>query len=104
MKCRPGDLAIVIAATNTTNLGLVVRVLRPHDNSTDIRWRMNMPCWLVECRTPLIWGSPDTEWVRETVGPVPDAQLQPIRGLPSHQGATEIAKHPRAVTPCTQQL
>lgn len=33
MNCRPGDLAISINTRWPENLGLIVRVLRPHINS-----------------------------------------------------------------------
>ncbi len=38
MNCRPGDLAVVIAAVNQANIGPIVKVLRPYEAA----WRHAM--------------------------------------------------------------
>lgn len=78
MKCRPGDLAVVIAAMNKSNIGLIVRVLRLHDNSGDLAYHID-EVWLAECSTRMTWTIGKKRFLRKA-GPIPDAQLQPIRG------------------------
>ena len=36
MRCKPGVLAIVRDAYNTSNLGMIVRVVGPQDMSSDL--------------------------------------------------------------------
>lgn len=79
MKCRPGDLAVVIAAVNACNIGLIVRVLRPYDKVRDAYFRWTVPAWIVESSTPMVYGTDKVEFVG-TVGPSLDEQLKPIRG------------------------
>jgi len=83
-RCKPGDLAIVISAHNRANLGRIVQVLRLHDGRGSLAYpHVAGTVWLVRdaggCR--MIWRSnnKDRSW-RRLQGPVPDAQLQPIRG------------------------
>ena len=47
MKCRPGDLAVVVAAVNACNIGLIVRVLRPYDKVGDAYFRWTVPDMVV---------------------------------------------------------
>ena len=84
MKCRVGDLAVVIDAEHGCNLGKIVRVIKPHDGSGDIVFWGADNVWLVECAHPLTWSVGKKRYRRKT-GPAPDAQLQPIRGLPEKQ-------------------
>jgi hypothetical protein len=79
MRCRPGDLAVVISAINKSNIGLVVRVLRLHDGSGDLAYHIEEPVWLAECSTHMTWTKGGKQF-RRKAGPVPDTQLQPIRG------------------------
>jgi hypothetical protein len=79
MKCRPGDLAVVVAARNKSNIGLIVRVLRLHDDSGDLAFHIDQPVWVTECCTRMTWTNGKKRF-RRKVGPIPDAQLQPIRG------------------------
>lgn len=81
LRCRPGDLAVVINAHNLANLGRVVRVIAPHDGEGELHYGPDHHAWLVECSHFLIWSLSERR-VRRKRGPVPDAQLQPIRAYP----------------------
>ena len=79
LKCRPGDLAIVIAARNVCNLGNIVHVVEPYTN----QWKRYVSgcghIWFVKASHPLTWSEGD-KLIRRKEGPSPDAILQPIRG------------------------
>lgn len=79
MNCRPGDLAISINTCWPENLGLIVRVLRPHINS--VAWDYgDTPAWRCVCEQPITWHfSKSGRVVRDFYGPIPDASLRPIR-------------------------
>ena len=79
MKCRVGDLAVVIDAYHRSNLGRIVHVIAPHDGTGDLPFRDAGPVWLVQADQPLTW-SVAAKQVRRKIGPAPDRQLQPIRG------------------------
>lgn len=81
MRCREGDLAIVIRAENKCNLGLIVRVVRLHDDTGDLAYHIDAPVWLAECSRPMTWTKGKKRFRRRS-RPVPDDQLQPIRGTP----------------------
>jgi hypothetical protein len=89
MRCRPGDLAVVIAARNQCNLGLIVRVIRLDDGAW-LRMEGQGTVWLVQSTAPLTWcqqlGQRWKFWRRKR-GPVPDRQLQPLRGERAGPGA-----------------
>lgn len=78
-RCRPGDLAVVISANNPANLGRIVKVLALDDRSGDLKFSGEMLVWIVQSEQPMVW-SVNKRIVRRKRGPVPDAQLQPIRG------------------------
>lgn len=79
LRCRPGDLAIVIQAEFATNLGRIVRIIGADDRKGDILFPAQTPTWLVRCELPMTWHN-DNRRYRRRQGPVPDAYLQPIRG------------------------
>lgn len=80
LRCKPGDLAVVIQATFKTNLGRIVRVIRPSCGEGDLTYPAHMNTWLVESVEPLTWYRGKKRFRRKS-GPVPDAQLQPIKGI-----------------------
>jgi hypothetical protein len=82
IRCKPGDLAVVINAKNRCNLGHIVRIIAPHDDSGDIVLWDDSNVWLVEAASPLTWSEGKKRF-RRKLGPAPDNQLQPIRGLPT---------------------
>ena len=81
MRCKPGDLAIVVSAELRCNVGLIVRVIAPHDGAGDVRFTHHGHVWLVTAPRPMTWLMHGKRYRRKT-GPVPDNRLQPIRGLP----------------------
>ena len=92
MKCRVGDLAIVIDAFHRRNLGYIVQVIAAHDGTGDIVFPVEAgQVWLVEAIRPLTWSNNGKRY-RRKVGPAPDNQLQPIRGTAADDKATTEAK------------
>lgn len=86
MKCRVGDLAVVVGAEYKSNLGKIVRVVEPHDGRGEIHFRNQGPIWWVESHSMLFWTKGRKRFRRRT-GPVPDYILYPIRG--NEQSLTE---------------
>jgi hypothetical protein len=81
MRCKPGDLAVVVSAELRCNVGIIVRIIAPHDGAGAIRFRHHGHVWLVAAPRPMTWHMHGKVYRRKT-GPVPDNRLQPIRGLP----------------------
>ena len=89
MRCKVGDLAVVVNAECRCNVGNIVRVIAPHDGTGVIRFARHGHVWLVAAHRPLTWYMRGKRYRRKT-GPVPDNRLQPIRGLPlGQQGKKE---------------
>ena len=81
-RCKPGDLAIVIDAWHPCNLGTIVQVIQPDDGSGDITYDADAGLvWWCRSTRPMKWTYRGKVYFRKE-GPAPDAQLQPIRGLP----------------------
>ena len=78
-RCKPGDMAVVIDAANKTNIGRIVKVVAAHDGSGPLGAIGPKPVWLVQAPTPMTWTDGPKRYRRKN-GPVPDSQLQPIRG------------------------
>jgi hypothetical protein len=74
-KCRPGDLAVFVRATNTCNLGKIVRVLELCDHHEGNVW------WWVYSKAGLKWIdlAGNVRWMQGRMQVV-DYKLQPIRG------------------------
>jgi hypothetical protein len=89
MKCRIGDLAVIINAHHRCNRGLIVRVVAPHDGSHFLAVPGEGPQWWVKSVRPLTYTKGERRY-RLPEGPVPDVRLQPIRGVkePSGRKAT----------------
>jgi hypothetical protein len=81
LRCKPGDLAVVVRAKYPVNLGRIVRVIRRDQGSGILFYAKDTPAWLAVSARPLTWYVDGKRILRKS-GPVPDAQLQPIRGLP----------------------
>lgn len=79
-RCKPGDMAIVIDAQNPDNIGLIVRVLAPHDSEMANFKHDLGPVWTCECAQAMVWTREGRPHVARS-GPIPDRLLQPIRGL-----------------------
>lgn len=91
IRCKPGDLAVVIDARYKCNLGAVVQVIEMHNGFGDIRYFKKHNAWLAKSSKPLKWVVNGKCYRRKT-GPVPDAQLQPIRGYPLGRDIAEGLK------------
>ncbi len=109
-RCKPGDLAVVISARSTANIGRIVQIIKPDDGTHDLSFPHDQVAWIVEAHKPMTWLL-NKQRIRRKRGPVPDAQLQPIRGLrpgldiaDSLSGWTEVPPKeeqlPQKGTPC----
>ncbi len=78
-NCRPGEIAIVIRAEQSNNLGAIVEVLRLCDRTGELRYPDDMLVWIVRCSRYQKWVYRGKNYYRKE-GPVPDAVLRPIRG------------------------
>lgn len=69
LRCKPGDLCVIVSATNPHNRNRVVTVL-PGDTKNLYGYE----CWLVHSPTPLVvfGGRAHEVWL-------PDAWMRPIR-------------------------
>lgn len=79
MNCKPGDLAICISTELPENNGLIVRVIRRHQNN--LVWDFgSVPSWWCTSDAPMTWHfRHQGKKVQAHQGPVPDAVLRPIR-------------------------
>lgn len=77
-RCKPGDLAVVVQAQNSSNLGLIVRVCGPY--AQDANFAVKGVLWLCECSHPMTWVR-SGKTITAFSGPIPDMLLQPIRGI-----------------------
>ena len=91
LRCKPGDMAIVVNARYKCNLGAIVQVIELHNGVGDIRYLKKHNAWLAKSSKPLKWVVNGKCYRRKT-GPVPDAQLQPIRGYPLGRDIAEGLK------------
>lgn len=80
MKCKPGDMAVVLSASHKSNVGRFVSVIELYASTDDTSLDWVPPVWLVESNAPLMWTRAKGLWIGNK-GPVPDSALQPIRGL-----------------------
>jgi hypothetical protein len=84
LRCKPGDLAIVIDAKYKRNLGIIVKVIELDDRTGPVRFALDTPVWLIESQEAMTWVVNGTRYISNR-GPIPDAQLQPIRGTSKEQ-------------------
>ena len=81
MRCKAGDLAVVVNAQFRCNIGNIVRVIAPDDGTGAIRFTGEGQVWVVACHRPMTWTVRGKRYRRKS-GPVPDNRLWPVRGLP----------------------
>ena len=90
LRCKAGDLAVVIYAEHLHNIGLIVRVLRPYEGGD-----INLPdkgfLWEVECSRKQLWISQRRALWRNR-GPVPDAYLLPLPATPEELHASRSTR------------
>jgi hypothetical protein len=79
-RCKPGDLAAIVEATNKANIGRIVKVVAAHDGKGKLAMVSQDQIWMINAPTPLTWSIGRKRYRRKN-GPAPDSQLQPIRGL-----------------------
>lgn len=79
LKCRPGDLAVVVSAVNEENLGKIVQVISSHDGQP-FNLREEGASWRVRCAQPIAYVYPSGRRVLLEEGPIRDVDLHPIRG------------------------
>ena len=84
LRCKPGDLAIVIDAKYKRNLGIIVKVIEMDDRTGPVRYALDTPVWLAESQKAMTWVANGRRYSSNR-GPIPDAQLQSIRGAPKEQ-------------------
>ena len=95
LRCKPGDLAVVIDAKYKRNLGIIVKVIEMDDRTGPVRYALETPVWLAESQKAITWVVNGTRYSSNR-GPIPDAQLQPIRGAPKEealQRETVVQRH-----------
>ena len=80
MKCKPGDMAVVLTAFHKSNVGMFVNIVELYGTGGGMNLACSQPVWLVESYAPLTWTRGNSLW-HGSRGPVPDAALQPVRGL-----------------------
>lgn len=89
LRCRPGDLAVVISAANRVNVGRIVSVVRRVDDESDAHPdHLGKPRWIVKAPATLTWLHGEKK-VRRKSGPALDEQLQPIRGYRPREDLVE---------------
>lgn len=91
-RCKIGDLAIVVSAYHRENLGLIVRIIGPHDGVVPGIGPLDVagPYWLVEGVRPMIYSN-NRRRLETKLGPAADSTLEPIRGRCSEKQAEQMA-------------
>lgn len=82
MNCKPGDLAVVIRSRTASNIGKIVRVLRPYSPADAGIFTLDTASMIWLCHTkgsPLEWSAALYIGVHQSEsGPIPDECLRPI--------------------------
>ena len=84
MKCKAGDMAVVLSAVHQSNVGRFVNVVKLYDGASDVNMGCEQAVWLVESNAPMTWTKGAKVWHGHQ-GPVLDSALQPIRGWSTQQ-------------------
>jgi len=93
LRCKVGDLAVVVNAEQTSNLGQIVEVLGLPTNRP---FKLNGPGHVWQVRTvsgrkSLHYRMPKGHFRHLSTGPVPDCRLRPIPGLLGQDSVTRQA-------------
>jgi len=80
-KCTPGDLAIIVYAYNTVNIGTIVKVLAQHPDQLAIESHPDDVLWTCRAAYPMTYSFGNKKH-KKKIGPVPDSYMRPIRGEP----------------------
>ena len=62
MKCKAGDMAVVLSAFHKANVGRFVSVVKLYDNTGDAAMGWEQPVWLVESHAPMTWTKGAKVW------------------------------------------
>lgn len=92
-RCKAGDLAMIVTATNVINVGLIVRIVRAHPPRSKFTIHGEGFVWTVDCSTPMTWTVGE-KIIRRKSGPVPDSYMRPIRGAGVPQGQLNMRRSP----------
>ena len=79
MKCKPGDLAIIVDPYHPENAGLIVHVIKTHWNQNALEKSEGDHIWLVQCQQLMTYSYGEIVR-RKKRGPAQDSVMQPIRG------------------------
>ncbi len=79
MKCKAGNLAIVIDAINPENIGRIVNVVRLQSEKDELKIEGQGTVWYVKAFNPMTW-TVGNQTHHACEGPAPDDFLHPIRG------------------------
>ena len=80
LKCKPGDLAVIVDAYNPENIGTFVKVLKAHKNQFDLVKPEGDVLWLVEASRPMSYDV-SGRINKRNKGVAPDSSIRPIRGI-----------------------
>jgi hypothetical protein len=80
LNCKPCDLAIIIDAYNSVNIGAIVRITATHKKQNALDKEADDHLWTVIAPHPLTYAI-NGKLVTKRRGPAPDSALRPIRGI-----------------------
>ena len=80
LNCKLGDLAVIVDAYNSENIGTFVKVLKIHHNQRRIFKPEGDLLWMVESCRPMVYDR-NGKITKRMKGAAPDSVLRPIRGL-----------------------
>ena len=80
-KCIAGDLAVIVYAYNTVNIGTIVKVLDVHPNQLEIQSHPSDVLWTCQAAHPMTYLMGNKK-IKNKTGPIPDSYMKPIRGVP----------------------
>ncbi len=83
MRCTEGNLAIIIDAYNSENIGKIVKIVRLQTMREHLKIRHHTRVWMVQSAQKLKWNMHGT-YQYEHFGPVPESQLQPLHDQEFH--------------------
>ena len=88
MKCKVGDLAVIVIADFKSNIGNIVKIIAPDDGTGICEWTEQGPAWVVTSARAMTWVVNGKRYHRK-IGPVPENRLQPIHGVTDGKKAKE---------------
>jgi hypothetical protein len=80
MRCKAGDLAVVVSSIQPENIGLFVDIVEPYAGEmmfVDEQERTGI--WECRARGKIAYESIEGKRLLLTIGPIPDRCLRPIR-------------------------